>query len=189
LAQQVQNPAAMFATDNNGVIVQLPAISAAGAATVSGSLVFGIGTRANNGLGTATIFPLSPVTGTLTTVYANQALNRSFLDSGSNALFFNDAGILLCPTNDGFYCPASTLNLAATIEGTNGTAVTVNFEVANTTALLQNNPAATAFNNLGGPFGPSNSFDWGLPFFFGRNVFTAFTGATTPAGAGPYIAF
>src|SRR5579864_6550908 len=39
LAQQVQNPVAMFASDNNGVIIELPAVSSA-AASLSGSLVF-----------------------------------------------------------------------------------------------------------------------------------------------------
>jgi len=28
-----------------------------------------------------------------------------------------------------------------------------------------------------------------LPFFFGRNVFTAIEGRNTPAGPGPYWAF
>ncbi|HVO48474.1 MAG TPA: DUF3443 family protein, partial [Steroidobacteraceae bacterium] len=42
VSQQVTNPAALFATDNNGVIIELPAIGASGAATVTGSLVFGI---------------------------------------------------------------------------------------------------------------------------------------------------
>ena len=49
LAQQVQNPATLFAADNNGVIVELPAVSVP-ETSVSGSLVFGIGTQANNGL-------------------------------------------------------------------------------------------------------------------------------------------
>ena len=30
---------------------------------------------------------------------------------------------------------------------------------------------------------------WGLPFFFGRTVFTAIEGQTTPGGVGPYFAF
>jgi hypothetical protein len=33
------------------------------------------------------------------------------------------------------------------------------------------------------------SFDWGLPFFFGRTVFTAIEGMSTPGGTGPYFAF
>ena len=38
------------------------------------------------------------------------------------------------------------------------------------------------------PNGP-NSFDWGLSFFYGRTVFTAIEGKTTPGGVGPYVAF
>jgi len=187
LSKQVQNPVALFANDNNGVIVQLPAISATGAATVTGSLVFGIGTRSNNALGNATVFPVNATTGTFTTVYKGQPLTRSFIDSGSNALFFPDGTITRCSNNFAFYCPSETLNLSGTIQGTNGTTATINFSVGNTNALLQNNPGATAFNNIGGPM--LNVFDWGLPFYFGRNVYHAIAGASTPRGAGPYIAF
>ena len=58
--RQVQNPAAMFAADNNGVLIQLPAIPASGAATVTGSLIFGIGTQSNNALGSATVLGVDP---------------------------------------------------------------------------------------------------------------------------------
>jgi hypothetical protein len=39
--------------------------------------------------------------------------------------------------------------------------------------------------------GRSNAayFDWGLPFHFGRNVFTAIEGKATPGGEGPFVAF
>jgi hypothetical protein len=188
LDRQVQNPAALFANDNNGVIVQLPAIPATGAATVTGALVFGIGTRANNGLGNGTIFPLNPIFGTFVTTYKGVQFDRSFVDSGSNGLFFSDSAIPRCPTSTAFYCPSETLNLSATIQGTNGTTASIDFAIANTNALLQNNPSSRAFNNIGGP-GLARAFDWGLPFYFGRNVYTAFAGASTPQGTGPYIAF
>lgn len=189
LARQVQNPVVRFASDNNGVILQLPAIPSAGVATATGALVFGIGTRANNGLGSAAVFGVNPTTGTLTTVYRGRVLSRSFFDSGSNAYFFTDLAIPRCASYPSFYCPSATLALTATVQGTNGTVASVDFAVANTDALLQNNPAAGAFNNLAGPIGSAFAFDWGLPFFFGRRVYTAFVGAGTPAGAGPYIAF
>jgi len=32
-------------------------------------------------------------------------------------------------------------------------------------------------------------FDLGMPYFFGRNVFTAIENQPTPAGNGPYFAF
>jgi len=97
LAQQVQNPVASFATDNNGVIVELPAVSGA-EATVSGSLIFGIGTQSNNGLGSATVFGTDQFGNFMTTYHS--AEYESFLDSGSNGIYFLDsttAGYLSAP--------------------------------------------------------------------------------------------
>ena len=38
--------------------------------------------------------------------------------------------------------------------------------------------------------GSSGGFDWGLPFFFGRNVFVAIQGQSTrPGGTAPYWAY
>jgi len=45
----------------------------------------------------------------------------------------------------------------------------------------------SVFPNLGGP--SAGNFDWGLPFFFGRNVFTAIETRNTPAGTGPFWAY
>ena len=190
--KQVQNPVAMFAADNNGVIIELPSVAAAGAAGVSGSLVFGIGTRANNTLGTATVVALDPSTGQFTTLYNGGTYAASFVDSGSNALFFHDTGIPVCANGGaapGFYCPAATISAAAVIQGANGASAGVNFSIANAESLLTSNPDFAAFGNLGAPEFAANTFDWGLPFFFGRNVFTAIEGANTPGGPGPYIAF
>ncbi len=47
ISQQVVNPVALFPADNNGIIVELPTLSGA-AATETGSLIFGIGTKTNN---------------------------------------------------------------------------------------------------------------------------------------------
>jgi hypothetical protein len=33
------------------------------------------------------------------------------------------------------------------------------------------------------------TFDFGLPFFYGRNVFTAIEGKNTAGGLGPYFAY
>jgi hypothetical protein len=46
-----------------------------------------------------------------------------------------------------------------------------------------------AFDTVAGP--NSGSFDWGMPFFFGRNVYTAIEGVTPPSGvpAGPFVAY
>ncbi len=191
MERQLHNPVALFGADNNGVIIDLPSIAQQGAASVSGTLVFGIGTQANNGLGAASVLTVGAQTGYFTTFYDNRTITRSFVDSGSNALFFRDTSIPNCtvaPAPD-FYCPASTLMLSAVLQGTNGVTASVNFAVANANALVNANPSYAAFNNLASGLFLPQSFDWGLPFFFGRRVFVAIEGMDTPGGPGPYTAF
>jgi hypothetical protein len=189
LAEQVQNPVASFATDNNGVIVELPAVTGE-EATVSGSLIFGIGTQSNNGLGGATVFGTDPF-GDLNTTF-NSTSYQSFLDSGSNGIYFLSAaatGLPLCTDITFLYCPTSThtINAINTAQaGTNGATAPVTFMVGNGDSLT-NSPVDTAINNLAGP--QPNNFDFGLPFFFGRNVFVAIDGKSTPGGTGPYTAY
>jgi Protein of unknown function (DUF3443) len=189
LSQQVANPVALFATDNNGVIVELPAVTAP-EASLNGSLVFGIGTQSNNGLNGAMVFTLDS-SGNITTTFNNQSFSQSFLDTGSNAFFFSNTTttkIPVCTDATFFYCPSSTQNLSALTRGANGASATVKFSVANADSLFNSNPNAFVFGNLGGP-NSQGGFDWGLPFFYGRNVFTAIEGKSTPGGTGPYWAF
>lgn len=185
LTQQVQNPVGLFATDNNGVIVELPLLSAP-AATISGSIVFGIGTESNNGLSAATVFPLQS-DGNFSTTYNNQSY-PAFTDSGSNGLYFLDSALTslpVCPSDASFYCPTPQANLSATAVSS-GATESISFSVGNADSLFAN-PANFVFPTLAGP--APGGFDWGLPFFFGRNVFTAFEARTTPSGSGPYEAF
>jgi Protein of unknown function (DUF3443) len=194
-AQQVPNPVAMFASDNNGVLIQLPALPAAGAPSASGTMIFGIGTQSNNGLGSATVLTTDSQ-GTITTVYQGVAYPGSFIDSGSNGIFFLTGGptgitkIPLCTTSIGFYCPPSPLNLSATNRGINNASSTVKFTIINIDDTTQAPPANFAFDDIGGEqAGPPPAFDWGLAFFFGRNVFTAIETRTTPGGTGPFFAY
>jgi hypothetical protein len=183
LANQVTNPVALFATDNNGVIIELPAAPNP-EASLSGSLVFGIGTQSNNGLGSATIYAVDDNDDFITS-YNGTSYSGSFLDSGSNGIYFLTSSITGFPDCNGFYCPSSTQNLSATTEGANGQgSATINFSVAN----ADNLPNEPVLEQLAGP-NPLSGFDWGLPFFYGRNVFTAIAGASTPAGPGPYWAY
>jgi hypothetical protein len=193
-AQVVKNPVALFALsgDSNGVVMDLPAV-AGSAGSLSGTLTFGIGTQANNALGAAVVYPTDG-SGDFTTRYTpvgsgTVVTMSSFVDSGSNGLFFNDAGIPVCSLSTGFYCPPSPLALSAQIAAAapSAASTTINFTLVNTDALAGSTVAAT----VGGPmgFGLGNVFDWGLPFFYGRRVFTAISGAATPGGNGPFIAF
>jgi hypothetical protein len=131
--------------------------------------------------------------GNFTTVFNGNSYPDSFLDSGSNALFFLDSSTAGIPTCTGFtnssdwYCPTTSPdNLTASNQGTNmSSPVQVSFSIENATNLF--NTSNTAFSTLGGP--QSGSFDWGLSFFYGRSVFTAIDLASTPGGNRPYFAF
>ena len=194
LTEQVANPVSMFTTDNNGVIVELPAVGAAGITTVSGSLVFGIGTRTNNALGMATVLPEDPNSGFITATYKGIAYAAGYIDSGSNGNFFTDSSLTQCTTATGFYCPASTMSESATLQGTTATMLAADFSVANAETLFSN-ASYTAFSNLAGtipnppPPPQAQPFDLGLPFFYGQNVFTAIEGNTVSGTMGPFFAY
>ena len=191
LASQVLNPVPLFAKDNNGTIIDLPGVSSPGAATLTGSLIFGIDTQTNNASGTETVVSLDAL-GNFSTVFNGQTLSASFIDSGTNGIFFNDSALTACTDKNfsGFYCPSSTANLSATLKGLNNVTAGVSFSIANAQTLATDNPADTAIPDLGGTYtGSTNSFDWGLPFFYGRRVVNAIEGLTTTVGTGPYVAF
>lgn len=194
VANQIQNPVALLASDNNGVTVKMPAVVAPGATTLNGTVYFGVGTQPDNAVGAATWLALNNV-GEFTTSYAAMTLAQSFTDTGSNGYFFNKASsdtvLQTCTLNKWAYCPAATTPEMATIDP-GGTNRLINFSVDN----ADNDFATTndvAFPNLAGPAtaanAPSNSFDWGLPFFFGRTVFVLFDTKTAGAVTGPATAF
>ena len=198
MTSQVVNPVFALApnggvTDNNGVIIEMPAVGANGAVNVAGTLVFGIGTQTNNALASgATVLTTDPNFGYITTNLTNLNQNdtTSYFDSGSNAIYFEDSGIPNCNVS-GFFCPASTTSLAATVTGNNSLAVTVDFSIAAADPLFNANPTFTAFSNLGGSAGSTgtNTFAWGLPFYYGHNVYTAMEKLDAGGTTGPYFAF
>jgi hypothetical protein len=160
-ADQVTNPVVLFPTDNNGVIVELPSVSGS-ASTCAGP--------------------------------------GSFIDSGSNGLFFpNTANIPACSANtpvgdlSSFYCPTSTESFSATNSGANGTSMTTSFSVANAETLFTATSTSSdaALSGLAGLNPTGVGFDWGLPFFYGVNVYSSIDGQTMPSGepAAPWWAY
>lgn len=215
LSEQVTNPVSLIGpdagnsglSDNNGVVLQLPAVPDGGAASASGYLLLGIGTRSNNTPGSEVQFYKTDSDGTFTSVFSpfSDSPLTSFLDSGSSLLFFpwpppaNEGLYSLIPDCsdthgsglDGFYCPATTRTMAATNIGAASTSTScVGFQVAN--AYDQLVPGtANVFHNLAGTAGDSlgSVFDWGLPFFLGRKVYVGLENATSSLGTGPYWAY
>ncbi len=200
--QQLPNPVAAMAVDNNGTIISLPAISTPTAVSTSGTLYFGIGTQTNNALGSAKILATTTSTGPdgsgLVTVTLNgQTYDEGFLDSGSNLFLFPDNAIAQCTDDNfsGYYCPPSATTVGATIEGLSGNAIDASFTVQNAQAQLSTTGDSVLLGVAGSPSVFNNLasipqlFDFGLPFFYGRNVYTAIEGRIAGTSTGPYYAY
>ena len=190
LASQISNPVASFAVNNNGVLVTLPAVGTAGLTSVSGTLIFGVNTQANNTIAGETMFK-TDTSGDFSTTYKGKTYASSFIDSGSNGYFFTDATIRTCSGGD-FFCPAATLALSATNSAADGSASgTVAFNVVNLVQLASTVQAAHVGGTLTSTATASNTdyFDWGLPFFYGRRVFVVMEGATVNGKTGPLWAY
>lgn len=189
-SSQIQNPVASLPTDNNGVIVRLPAVSRAGASAAQGALVLGIGTRGNNVPPASALPHPLDAAGEFRTTLGGVALT-AFADTGSNGLFFpapSGSGLVACPApSTGWYCPASTVTLTADNAGASGTPTdAVTFTIANIEALAA---GVRVSSQVGGSLPAKASFDWGLPFHLGRDVYVGFEGRRSVLGQGPLIAY
>ncbi|MEJ2768676.1 DUF3443 domain-containing protein [Mycetohabitans sp. B46] len=185
LAQQIANPVANMPIDNNGVIVDMPAIGPSGQSSASGTLLLGIGTASNNRLGSSAMVLTTDGFGSFSATY-NGSTITAFTDTGSNGLFFTDASLPACGSGNPFYCPPGQQVKTITVKGANGAAQAVHLNVGNASMLLST-PNTFAFNDLAGPM--PRYFDLGMPFFYGRRVAVAISGKSTPSGNGPYVAF
>lgn len=192
LSQQVTNPVSAFPNDNNGSQIAFPPVFSSGSATAQGTLIFGIGTQPNNALVNVTVYGVTAAglnAGSFVTTFNGNAYAGS-ISSGANANYFLSSaitGFASCPSS-GFYCPSADQTVSVTNAGTNGTSGTVMFVVSNGDTLAGS--GNFAFSNLGGPGGGrTGGFLFGMPFFYGRVVYTALSGATTTGGTGPYFAY
>jgi len=188
LSNQVQNPVVLLPRDNNGLIVQIPSVPLGGSPSVDGSLILGIGTSSNNAPATVTTYTADQ-SGDLITNFQN-TLYPGFLDTGSNGLFFpSPLGAILpncAPPNEEWFCPSSTTSFSATNIGAPGSpSGVVPFKIGNFDSLI------VSYNNVYVEIGGNEpgSFDWGLPFYFGRNVYMGFEGKASSLGSGLYWAY
>lgn len=188
IANQVTNPVALLPLDNNGVSLRLPSVPLGGAASASGYLVLGIGTRTNNTPAGVTKYQADSA-GEFTTTF-NGTSYSSFIDSGSNGLYFPSPSSSTLPdcggSATGFFCPTSTKSFTATTVGSTGSPSTsIPFQVGNLITLA--NSGNSVFMEVGGS--ASGVFDWGLPFHLGRNVYVGIENKSSTLGTGPYWAY
>ena len=193
LASQVTNPVAMFAADNNGIIVSLPNLqNANGDATVTGELIFGIATQSDNALPSTALTVLgADANGDFTATYnGGTTALPALIDSGTDAYAFNDPTIAVCASGAyvGYYCPAvapQSLFAVNTGVGTYNATNTVDFALADPNSFVA---GATAFIDLGGGGGSTN-FIWGMPFFYGRKVYFGIEQRVSGTYTGPFYAY
>jgi hypothetical protein len=210
--QQVTNPVVTFTTDNQGTVISMSTPAGGAAPTASGTLTFGIGSESNNALSATTILEMSSYVDEFETSGGPfpAPLLASFIDSGSNGLFFpNWPNYPLCTSSADFFCPSSNASLTVTnlSEVTGGGSGTANVSVDNWNTQLGSN-TDQALANLAGPEQAGSSpaqcsnnngtlsgdctFDFGFPFFYGQIIFTGIDGQTLSsptAPATPFVAY
>jgi Protein of unknown function (DUF3443) len=193
LVDQVTNPVAAFAVDNNGLIISMAnLVNANGDVSVQGELTFGLGTQADNALPATGLTVLGAnASGDFTATYnGGSTLLPALIDSGTDDYVFSDTTIPACSTGSfvGDYCPAvAPLNLFAVNigVGANNATNTVDFAVQDPNTFVV---GAAAFAGLAGGGGATN-FVWGMPFFYGRKVFIGIDQRMAGSYTGPFYAY
>jgi Protein of unknown function (DUF3443) len=193
LVDQVTNPVAAFAVDNNGLIISMAnLVNANGDASVQGELTFGLGTQADNALPATGLTVLGAnASGDFTATYnGGSTVLPALIDSGTDDYVFNDMTIPACSTGSfvGDYCPAvAPVNVFAvnTGAGANNATNTVDFAIQDPNTFVA---GAAAFEGLAGGGGATN-FVWGMPFFYGRKIYIGIDQKMSGAYTGPYYAY
>jgi hypothetical protein len=197
---QMANPISAMTNRNyrGGLVMAMPAVTGLGAASANGELIFGVDTVDANAVlaaaavGTSLSNNTRPVnarqvllgvdsnnmdaylnvTTRVTQGGTAQTFASSYLDTGTNGLFFTDPSIPRC-LNSSWYCPQTTLTLNAVLSDGGSTtlnAVDVPFQVGNAEALFSTSNTAFASMSGAAPTG-STAFAWGMPFFYGKRVY------------------
>jgi hypothetical protein len=186
LAAQVGNPVQYFATDNNGVVLEMQPVASTGASSAIGTLVFGIDTQSNNTLaGSGATVLQTDSSGDFNATYNGVTYKgTSYFDSGSSVLFFEDSTI---GTNGlKYYVPGTTLARSISIAISNLASATIDFNVVSANTLFAS--GNYAFDDMASYM--TGIFDMGMPFFYGRHVYYGISGTTSSGGGtGPYVAF
>jgi len=214
---QMANPVSALTNRDyrGGLVLAMPALTGIGASAASGELIFGVdtvdanavlaaaavGTSLSNnmrtpearkvllGIDTNNMDAYLNITTRVTQGGTAQTFTSSYLDTGTNGLFFTDPSIPRC-TGSSWYCPPSTRTLSAVLSDGGSTTlnpVDVQFQVGNAEALFSTSNTAFASISGAAPTG-STAFAWGMPFFYGKRVYMSIWDITGPVVA-PWYAW
>lgn len=188
------NPLSKFATDNNGVIFSIPKVATALASDVVGTLTFGLNTQSDNTVENGANVQI--VHGT-----ASDSWGSFSADNGVNAIFDSGSATINIAKNKHTDIQICTVNVIRPINifcPANQTAVSIGYgdisslENQYTLNLMFIDPRTFADNIYIVPDFATSSDDpsqeiFGIPAFFGRNIYLQFASANTntPFGASP----
>jgi hypothetical protein len=189
VAQQIKNPIAMLATDNNGIVIDLPSANLDGAVRLEGTLYFGISSKANN-QPNATQVIVTDALGNFSTRFSGRTYSQSYVDTGSNGNYFDTPLIPLCtdPNAKDFYCSTAMQPWSATLIARSGKSASNGFSVGNALTMFSS-PLNSVMPALAGSALDAKVFAWGLPFFYGKRVTIGIEGQSSPLGTGPLFAY
>ena len=208
-SQQIQNPVSKFATDNNGVILELPSVASGVGGKTLPVLWFSASAPSPTMRLTAaqSSWRLMPTTLTMHgwdfQPSSTMSPTPTRIRIPDSAVTSSTAARLISSPEPGDYwdqhlrqrpkrslLPGVDPNLTA---GNQASGSTIRSEVPFFVSDPSTLPAGTtAFSDLAAPDTSGlQNFVWGLPFFYGRNVYTAIWGATSPSGVppGPFWAY
>jgi len=191
------NVVGQFSSDNNGVVLALPSVPAAGLSSPTvGTLTFGVSTQANNTPAASALALVNdPLQGTFP-VQVGGTWYSAYIDSGTFVMFFNDtanANLITCASSDvnaGLYCPTQTQSIPISFANysskNNKTPVaigSITYQVANADVI--NTPSAIVYSNVAGPIASSSTLNastmaFGLSSFYGHNMYFLFNSMSAP---------
>jgi hypothetical protein len=130
--------------------------------------------------------------GEFTATMNGTSYSSSFVDTGSTYYYFTESQFPepTCAALSGFFCPSSTVTESSVFSATSGSSsatYTASISVANAVTVLDNSSnyaiSDVAAENT---FSTITGLDFGMPFFYSRNVFIF---NQTSTGSGGYVAF
>jgi hypothetical protein len=199
-ASQLSNPISLFATDNNGMVLSFPATTGDSQASLTGSMTFGIGTQTNNAMPTGLqIYPNADIDSEdYLDIPGSSAAGKActqgaYFDSGTNFVYFDDSALTACANSSdgaGLYCPSGSTDVSVPCTNTDGSGTknAFNFKVGNATTIFDNAASTdSVFPTLVGA--GQGSCAWGLPFFYGKNMFVGIEGQTVTGQTTPFEAY
>ncbi len=186
VTHEVGNPVAQFASDNNGVVLSLPAQTVQ-ASTATGTLTFGIDTQSDNSQAGYTVVPTS-ADGQLTAQFNGGSYPQSIVDSGSNMDYLYMPGE---PTQNlggvTWISPVQTTAFPLTLSGPGAGVYASSITLTPATNYARAPQPVSPY--MAQSSSAASMQDFGLPFFYGRPIAVTFSGKVTYEGTGPMIGF